>query len=345
MSNNKTSEKKQVTSMDVARLAGVSQTSVSRVFNPHASRKPKEEIREKVLRAAEELGYKPNAIARSLISKRTDIIAIVMGAKIGSFYSQILNKFIDKIQKNGMQILVFNIEPEDNIDNIIERVLQYQVDGLVITGGALSSDRANECERRGVPVVIFNRRVSEINVSQVYCDDFTASKEVADYLLNTGHKKFSCITGQKHLTATIHRENGFLKRLKERGINECILEHGDYSYKSGYEAAKRLLDISNRLDAIFCVNDIMGMGAIDAARLEFNIDVPEQLSIITIDDTEQAEWPGYSLTTMKRPLDLMIDDTIEILENKLKNSQMEPVSKVYKMELIKRNSVNLNKGN
>lgn len=344
MSNNKTSEKKQVTSMDVARLAGVSQTSVSRVFNPHASRKPKEEIREKVLRAAEELGYKPNAIARSLISKRTDIIAIVMGEKIGSFYSIILNKLIEKIQKKGMQILVFNIEPEESIVNIIERVLQYQIDGLVITGGALSSDTANECERRGIPLVVFNRYVNEINVSQVYCDDFSAGKEIADYLLNTGHKKVCCISGLKHPTATNYRENGFLERLKERGINECILEHGNYSYQSGYEVAKRLLDTSNKPDAIFCANDIMAMGLLDAARLEFNIDVPEQLSVIAVDDTEQAAWHGYSITTMRRPLDLMIDDTIEILENKLKDSQMQPVSKVYKMELIRRNSVNLNKG-
>ena len=328
---------KRMTSIDVARLAGVSQSTVSRTFSPKG--KVSEQSRQKVLAAAQQLGYKPNAIARSLSTQRTNIIGIVMSYITSPFYPYVLEKFTQRLHDLGRQVLLFNAGPNQEVDDILPLVLQYQVDGLIITSATLSSEMVDECVAHGTPVILFNRYVLGTNASAVCCDNAEGGRVVANFLLDTGHKRLAYIAGKENTSTNIDREKGFTQRLRERGLLEWQREEGNYTYESGYEAAKRLLQRHARPDAIFCANDIMALGAMDAARFEMGLKVPEELSIIGFDDIPAAGWPSYALTTIRQPVNQMIQATLDLLIERLEAPQTEPVLKLMPGPLIKRGSV------
>jgi len=217
-------------------------------------------------------------------------------------------------------------------------VLQYRVDGLIITSATLSSEMADECARSGVPVILFNRYVRGANVSAVCCDNVEGGRSVADHLLDTGHRRLAYIAGKENTSTNIDREKGFTNRLRERGILHWLREQGEYTYESGYEAAKRLLQQDNPPDAIFCANDIMALGAIDAARHVVGLKVPEDVSIVGFDDIPTANWPSYSLTTIRQPVNQMIEATIELLLERFETPDIEPVLQLVPGPLIQRAS-------
>lgn len=335
---NRSKSNRVVTSMDVAKLAGVSQTSVSRVFNDDSSRGVKQETREKVLAAAKELGYKPNIIARSMISRKTDIIGLVIGNPVGPFYTKIITSLTAKIQEMGKQCLIFTVDSEQDIDRLLERVLQYQVDGIIITAAALSREMANLCVENDTPIVLFNRFVPGLNASSVYCDNIEAGRAVAEYVAESGHKNIAHITYKKDSSSVLERKFGFYGKLREFGIYSVIEEVADYTYESGYNAALKLLTRENRPDAIFCTSDLMAMGAMDAARFKMGLKIPGDLSIIGFDDIPMASWEAYDLTTINQPVELLVDETVNTLSQLIDNPATGPVSKMLKMKLVKRGS-------
>lgn len=337
---NKANAGKVVTSIDVARLAGVSQSSVSRVLNADSSREVKEETREKVLTAAKELGYKPNIIARSMISCKTDIIGVVIGNPVGPFYSKIMMKLMTKIQESGKQCLMFTVKSEENIDKILQRVLQYQVDGIIITSAALSREMANLCIQTETPIVLFNRFVSGLNISSVYCDNIEAGRIVAQFLWENGYKKIAYIGYEKDAASEMERKIGFYGKLREYGIYNVKEERSDYTYEAGYKAAIRLLKQDNSLEAIFCSSDLIAMGAMDAARIEMGLKVPGDISIIGFDNVPMAAWPSYDLTTVHQPVEELGDETMDVLSELMENPGKAPITRMLRMELIERGSTN-----
>lgn len=337
---NKANAGRVVTSIDVARLAGVSQSSVSRVLNADSSREVKEEIREKVLAAAKQLGYKPNIIARSMISRKTDIIGVVIGNPVGPFYSKIIMKLMTKIQESGKQCLMFTEKSGENLDNILQRVLQYQVDGIIITSAALSREMANQCIQTETPVVLFNRFVPGLNVSSVYCDNIEAGRIVAQFLFEKEYKNIAYIGYEKDAASEMERKIGFYGKLREYGVSNVVEERSDYTYESGYEAAIRLLKQNKKLDAIFCSSDLIAMGAMDAARLEMNLKIPEDISIIGFDNVPMAEWPSYNLTTVHQPVEELGDETMDVLCELMENPGIDPITRMLRMQLVERGSTN-----
>lgn len=335
---NKPKSNRVVTSMDVAELAGVSQTSVSRVFNTDSSRGVKQETREKVLAAAKELGYKPNIIARSMISRKTDIIGLVIGNPVGPFYTKIITSLTSKIQEQGKQCLIFTVDSEQDIGRLLERVLQYQVDGIIITAAALSREMANLCVQNDTPIVLFNRFVPGLNASSVYCDNIEAGRAVAQYVAERGHKNIAHITYKKDSSSVLERKFGFYGKLRELGIYNVIEEVADYTYESGYNAALKLLTQESRPDAIFCTSDLMAMGAMDAARFKMGLKIPGDLSIIGFDDIPMASWEAYDLTTVNQPVELLVEETVNTLTQLIDNPENGPIVKMLKMELVKRGS-------
>lgn len=326
---------RRVTSNDVARLAGVSQSTVSRTFGSGAPVSP--ESREKVLTAGRKLGYKPNVIARSLITQRTNIIGIVMADFTNPFYPNVLEKFIQKLQDIGRRVLLFNASPDEDIDGMLPLVLQYQVDAVIITSATLSSEMADECVRLGTPVILFNRYVPGANASAVSCDNVAGGRLAADLLLDAGYKRLAYIAGKEHTSTNVDRERGFSDRMREWGQMEWLREAGAYTYASGYEAASLLLERDDPPEAIFVANDIMALGALDRAR-ELGITVPEELAVIGFDDIPAASWPAYSLTTIRQPVNRMIDATLELLLERIEAPQAKPVLKFLPGVLIGRNS-------
>jgi len=323
--------------IDVARLARVSQAAVSRTFTPGAS--VSEETRAKVIAAAEQLGYRPNVIARSLIRKSTNMIGLVALKFTNPFYSGMIRDFTRALQERGYFTLLFNIAEVHEIEDTLPTALQYQVDGLIITSATLSSKMAEECARSGTPVVLFNRYATSENVNVVRCDNVLGGRLVADALLDTGHQRLAYIAGEEGSSTNRDRELGFVQRLQERGHALTFRDSaGDYSYEWGYAAAQRLLHEDNPPDGMFCANDLIAMGAMDLARCELQRRVPEELSIIGFDDIPMASWPGYSLTTVRQPVEEMVESTIQVLMSAIGSPDCETVTKVIAPSLVVRTS-------
>jgi len=326
-----------VTSHEVAQGAGVSQSTVSRVFS--GDQRLTAATRERVLEVARGLGYKPNAIARSLITRRTQIIGLVASYMTNPFFPTVLQAFTQRLHELGWRVLLFTAGTSEDVDELLPEVLAYQVDGLIIVTASLSSQMTREALGRGIPVVLFNRYAPGSGASAVSCANYEGGRLVADALLDAGHKRLAYITGREDTSTNVDRQQGFLERLSERGAS-CRVETGNFTYQGGFEAALRLLGCEDRPDAIFCANDITALGALDAAR-KLGIQVPDQLSVIGFDDIPMAQWAAYDLTTVRQPVEAMIEASVELLLERVNNANLGSVLKFLPGTLVKRGSARL----
>ncbi len=316
---------------DVANLAGVSQSTVSRVFSPGAKVSPT--TRQKVLSAAEKLGYAPNRLARGLITQSSGIVGIVMADISNPFYPDVLERFTQQLQALGRQVLLFNAAPNQTVDDILPLVLQYQVEALIITSATLSTEMAAVCAKRNTPVILFNRVVPCQPVNSVCCDNRAGGALVARLLLEAGYERLAYIAGKANTSTNNERESGFGETVTEAGLTWQRAQ-GAYTYESGYEAARHLLTQSPRPEAIFCANDLMAMGALDAARSTLGLRVPAEVAIVGFDDIPAAAWSAYSLTTVRQPVNQMIAATLDLLTN----PPPQPTSRLIEGRLVGRGS-------
>ncbi|HWO96659.1 MAG TPA: LacI family DNA-binding transcriptional regulator [Bacillus sp. (in: firmicutes)] len=328
-------KKKQVNATEVARLAGVSQSTVSRVFTPGAN--VSEKARRRVLEAAKELGYRPNALARGLIMNKTNIVGLVMRNIQNPFYPEILDKFTKGLGAKGYHVLFVHTENDEIQQEEITQFLEYNVEGVIVTDALLSSNVVSNLSENDIPVILFNRYIKDFPCHAVCCDNYNAGKRIGDYLLKQGHQRFAYIAGHRNTSTSYDRERGFREVLRQQEI-EPVVEEGHYTYEEAYQAALRLLKENQPPDAIFCANDIMALGAMDAAK-SLGLTIPKDVSIVGFDDITMASWPPYSLTTWQQPVDEMIEATIRILLSVINEENEEPVSMFIPGTLIERTSV------
>jgi DNA-binding LacI/PurR family transcriptional regulator len=305
--------KTHVTSFDVAALAGVSQPVVSRAFTPGSS--IAEDTKLRVLEAARKLNYVPNSMARSLTTKRTNIVALIVGNMANPFYVHVLHSFSQRLQELGRQVLTFTVDPGADSDDAIMRVLQYQIDGVILTAAQLSTRMTSICHERGIPIVLFNRYIPGSDASGVRCDNVAGGRLIAEAVLAAGAKSFAMITGDPKGTTSQDRVRGFVERLLEEGFRRGDIEsvEGLSSYDGAYDAALKIFGNGKRPDALFGVNDIMAMGAMDALRFRLGIRIPEDVMVAGFDDILEAERSPYRLTTVRQPLEGMIEATLSML--------------------------------
>jgi DNA-binding LacI/PurR family transcriptional regulator len=304
-----------VTSFDVAALAGVSQSAVSRAFTPGSS--IAEEKRLRILDAARKLNYVPNSIASSLTTKRTNIVAVILGNMGNPFYVHVLHAFIERLQQRGRQILTFTVENGGDSDEALMRVLRYQVDGVILTAAQLSTRMTSICHERGIPIVLFNRYIPGSDASGVRCDNVGGGRLMAEAFLAAGARSFAMIKGDPKGTTSQDRARGFTERLLEGGIRRSDISdlEGQSVYDGAFNAVQRhYRDDRNPLpDAIFGINDIMAMGAMDALRHRLGKRVPEDVMVGGFDDIPESRRYPYQLTTVRQPIERMVDETLEIL--------------------------------
>ena len=268
--------KSRVTSFDVAALARVSQSAVSRAFTPGSS--IAEGTRSKVIEAARKLNYVPNFIASSLTTKRSNIIGLILGDMGNPFYVHVLHAFSRRLQEQGRQVLTFTVDPGAESDEAILRVLRYQVDGVILTAAQLSTRMIQICHDRGIQIVLFNRYIPGSDASGVRCDNSAGGRLIAEAFLGAGAKSFAMITGDPKGTTSQDRVRGFVERLLEAGVKRGDIEEarGHSSYDGGFEAAMQLFGNRSRPrpDALFGVADILAMGAMDALRHRLGLKNP-----------------------------------------------------------------------
>lgn len=331
--------KGRVTSLEVARRAGVSQSAVSRTFTPGASVAPA--TREKVIQAAKELGYRPNAIARSLITSRSRIVGVAMGYLDNHFYPEVLETLTSRLQNRGYQVLLFTGFQEREADPGMMQILQYQVDGLILASTTLSSELAEQCSAAGVPIVLVNRTTERAAVSGVTSDNRQGGERVAQFLLAAGHETFAYVAGIAGASTNRDRETGFRKRLKAAGIDDIIKVEGYYSHDGAERAARELFSMKNPPEAIFCANDHMALAVMDVARFEFGTRIPEDVSIVGYDDAGPGRWKSYALTSIEQPVEYMVNATIEMLMRQIDGDEQGPRQKKIRGDLIVRGSARL----
>ena len=301
-----------ITSVEVARRAGVSQSAVSRVFTPGASVSPK--MAEKVLKAAEELGYRPNVLARSLITGRSKIIGLVVAYLDNQFYPDALEKLSNALQAHGYHILVFMVSNDDaSVDKVLGELLDYQVDGIITASVAMSNALAGRCAAAGVPVVLFNRGQDDDRLNQVTSNNFEGGRKIAEFLAAGDHKRIAHIAGWAGSSTGRDREAGFRKGLEEAGLELVACIDGMYKRETAAAAARELFSGSNPPDAVFVGNDHMAFAVMDVLRFELELDVPGDVSVVGYDDVPLASWPAYNLTTLRQPSNRMVEATVSTL--------------------------------
>lgn len=296
-------ESRRVTSYDVARLAGVSQSAVSRCFKPGASVSKATHAR--VMKAARELDYIPNAAARSLITRRSNQVALIISDVATLHFPEVLSELGRAFGQRGMRILLFSLPHEGEVEQTLADVWQHQVDGAIVAA-RLSPAQLAEFDKRGVPFVLFNGDLDERSVNAVVCDQVAAARLIVTRLAAAGHKRFAMIEGPPDSLVARQRTRGVTERLAELHLAPPLIVTGNDDYASG---ARGMREVVGRLgcipDAIVCGNDVMAIGCLDTARHDMRLDVPGKLSITGFDGVTQAAWLSYKLTTLRQPLHTM----------------------------------------
>ena len=328
---------RRATSYDVAALAEVSQSTVSRAFNADAPISTP--LRKKVLAAARQLNYRPNAVARSLTTNRSRVVAFFVPNIGNPIYPSVLERFSKRLRELDRQILL--LPPVQSAAEALSWLIQYQVEGLVITAAsplALSKAIARGCLRTGIPLVLFNRYFPDVPAASVNCDNRRGGALAAEMLVAGGHRRFAFIGGPEPTSTHSDRLAGFVSRLRELGMPLPVIETTAFSYAGGHGAGLKLLAHRNWPDAIFCVTDLIALGVLDAARHGRGLRVPDDLSIIGFDDVPMAAWAGNDLTTIRLPVEEMVDRAVELLTQAIEApSHQAPIVRIAG-ELVRRSS-------
>jgi DNA-binding LacI/PurR family transcriptional regulator len=329
---------KRVSSKDVAREAGVSQSTVSRVFN--SSGIPVlDETRDRVMEIAKKLGYRPSMIARSLNQQSTNIIALVVRNFYTHFYTEAIRLFSLVFQKYGYTTMLFNIEDVDDMDERLLKALEYQVAGIVITSATLSSPLVERCMSYSTPVFLFNRLSEGSKVNTVSCDNVDGGARVAEYLIDHGHRKLVYVSGESASSTNRDRKVGFFNRAAASGINDIFTIEGDFSYRSGLAAAENLIQSGRSFDAVFCGADPMAIGFMDWIHRNTELDIPRDFSLIGFDGITLPTESDYPLTTYRQPLRRMVDKTVQLMLQKIEHFTPDPVSYLFNGEIMERGTV------
>ena len=301
-----------VTSQDVARRAGVSQSAVSRVYTPGAS--ASKITADKVRRAADELGYRPNSLARAMITGKSRIIGLVVAYLDNQFYPLALERLSLALQEQGYHVLVIIAgNATDQVAQVMDELLDYQVDGIVTASVAMSNDLTTRCVAAGIPVVMFNRGQDDPRLSEVTSDNFGGGRRVAEFLIAGGHRRIAHIAGWQGASTGRDRAEGFRAGLAAAAVPLHDQIDGMYNRAAAVAAAQQMMQSRTPPDAIFVGNDHMAFAVMDELRSTMGLRVPEDVSIVGYDDVPIAAWPAYGLTTIRQPVNRMVAATVNAL--------------------------------
>ena len=295
-----------MTAPAVAGLAGGCQSAVSRVFSGASASKA---TVKKVRDAAEELGYRPNVLARSLITGKSKIIGLVVAYLENRFYPDALERMSTALQAEGYHTLIFMASWSSDVDRVVQELLDYQVDGIIAASVAMSDSLIDRCQAANIPIVLFNRGQEGAGLSQVTSDNMAGARRVADHFLATGHKRIGHVAGWQGSMTGRDRASAFVDRLQEAGVNPVVLP-GDYERDTAAAAALTLVD-DHKVDAIFVGNDHMAFAVIDALHHDKGMRMPDDVAIVGYDDVPMAGWPSYDLTTIRQHSGAMVAAAVE----------------------------------
>ncbi|SDU32867.1 LacI family DNA-binding transcriptional regulator [Stappia sp. ES.058] len=302
----------QVSAKDVAELAGVSRTAVSRAFTPGAS--VSAETKAKVYAAAEKLGYQVNNLARGLLTSRTGLVALIAAEIQSPYRASLLAALSSRLQETGKVGMLINTDRSDeSVARALQKAISYRTEAAIILSGMPDASLAEICLRNGMRLVFINREEERPGALRIHLDDAVAGRQAFVSLAAAGCKRPAFASSMAGTPSLVARGVGFRAMAAEAGVQIVECASGMTSYRTGLDVGTQLLTMADRPDGIFCATDLIACGVVDAARQRFKLRVPEDVSVIGFDDIEQAAWESYSLTTFRQPIDEIADAAVTYL--------------------------------
>jgi LacI family transcriptional regulator len=318
-----------VTLAEIARAAGVSISTVSRALS-NGNYPLKEATRQRILKLAEEMEYKPNLVARSLQSNRTHLVGVVIDRMQSPFAAATVQGIQDGLRQAGYSIsIVYSNRDQELVIEAIKSFYSRQVDGIIVLNSWLHNYNDPVLSLQDRPFVFVNRLFSDCIQNCVGPGDRYGAQIAVQHLVNLGHRRIGYINGMEDWIEAKNRFYGYQDVLLDCGISldKALIRQGDWGVDSGYQAAEELLSLKVRPTAIFAANDIMALGAIYAIQ-EAGLKVPEDIAIVGYDDRDFAAWIRPSLTTVRMPSYEMGQAAARLLLKQFDGEELEDATQI-----------------
>lgn len=323
---------RRVTASDVAEAAAVSRAAVSRAFAKSAYLDPAK--RALILETAKRLGYRPNALAASLHGTRTDLVGIVAGDLAREYDSAFVSVLVSELNASGKWPLVLSGSEALNTRSI-RSVFGYPLDAMIVRGGSVPTAVFADAAQLNIPIIFSGRVVQAPLADCICCRNEDGARTAIEAMLGRGRRRFGYIGGPTDWSSEIERRKGVHGALGDAGLTLVGRIHADYTFEGGRNAALRMLS-DCQVDALFCANDAMALGALSAAREVPGHPVPEALSIIGFDDIPMAAWPEFDLTTIRNPVRQTVSEILRLLDERLSDPTRDGQVVMITPELVER---------
>lgn len=326
---------------DIARMANVSITTVSRVINKKTDG-VSDETRERILKVMKDLNYQPNRIARGLVTKRTNTLGLILPDIANPFFPEIARGVEDTANIYGYNVILCNTDDRPDKEELYINVLREKcVDGVIFTSGINPvSEHIKQLMDCKMPFVLLDRYMDIDSLPGVYSDGYDGMYQITRYLLEMGHRNIAFIAGPVHSTTAKHRYDGFKAAVGECGfsVDDALVEEGNYKISGGKEAMTRLIGKGKSFTAVVCANDLMAVGAMEVLR-ENGYRIPEDISITGFDDIQLSGLIEPKLTTVAQPCYEMGAMATRMLIKLIEGQAMDEREIKLKPKLVIRNSV------
>lgn len=298
-------DSRRVTSRDVAQAARVSQAMVSRAFSGNGRIAP--ETRERILRIAAEIGWRPNALAASMVTGDAPLVSVITTRLSFDWRAQVLSHLLKAFEEQHVQPLLFYAESDAEVDRLLAETMRWRTRGVVVTAGVVPPARADAILSRGQFLAALNRPGNHPSAFSIATDNPLGGMQAAQVLRAEGRQRFLALAGPKGVWASDRRVEGFVRALDDGNELPQVWHNGTMSTEAGKACAARFLALptAERPDAVFSTNDAIALGFIDGLR-NSGVEIPDQLSLIGFDNLPSSSWTPYGLTTFEQPLDAMV---------------------------------------
>lgn len=298
-----------VTSFDVAKRAGVSQSTVARAFARPAL--VSDATRERVHLAARELGYVPNAIAGGMRNQRSGLVGVVVPAA-GEYWQSVISEFARQVGDGARQLLVTTFRDGQAVDHAIENISRYRLDGLVLASSTIGTRQISRLGQSMQPVVAFNQPAAAGIAPLVTVDNQGGAAKIAQHLIDRGIRNAIFVGGVSSASTEQLRYRGASGEFGARGIALPYVEAGAFTYDAGFKVGANLAEVGRVPDALVVAADEVAFGVIDGLR-RHGVDVPGDVLVTGFDGVPQSAWEGYGLTTLVQPIELLVASALDLL--------------------------------
>lgn len=326
-----------ITLKDVAERAGVSRSAVSRAYTEGASVSSK--TREKVLKAATELGYSPNVLASSLTTGRTKLVGLISDNFNNPIFLQVFDHFTKRLQDKGLRPLLVNLSGETDPEHSVRMLQQYSADAVIVASSTLPASFAQSFHDAGMRVVhSFGRHTEHPSVHVLGIDNIAAGRMAAQTLIDRGYRKIGMMAGPASATSTQDRLAGFLEVMRAHPEIESTSSFASaYSFDAGLQEMSRLV-AGAHAEAYFCGDDVLSIGALAAAQ-EAGLSVPDDLGILGLNDMAISHWQNINLTTLHNPIEEIVDASIDLVEAMLDAPDIAPTAQLFDCHVVERGTL------